>query len=1185
MSKEKVMINQVEAPTLFIGVGGTGCDIVKQVAEMCRPGETENVNFVCLDTNVNDLLSVQRSAAKIYYVQTSNTQTVGDYLAYDQDALKNWFPKNAVIYDKTVSEGAGQVRAISRLALNATIKTNKIRPLYDAIDELFRKDGKELKQALRIVMVSTSSGGTGSGIILPLSMYIRDHIASKYPNTSLIVRSLILLPETLDSVIDSSVERDSQRRNAYATIKEINAFMMKGSGFLDVENDLKRYGNLHIDFPIPGTDDKKSLSILPFDFCFLMDGQDAEDTTLVSIGQYKRQAAQALYEQNIGPMQKNAFSVEDNIIKEMSNPGNYGRNRFGAIGASTLSYPYEKIADYVAYCWAADSIGGEGESAKWSRYDKEFEIRRAEGRKKGLSQAEMPKLPDVYIEQMDNLKDNFTKDLRSRYLSDGKRRIAEYFKNLDMEIVRNLNKNTEVRNAINGANFLRSRIDYKENPDRRGQAVANLGKLRNYESAMRANAQKVAESAAEAIFRNETKTINAKEPFSLEMLMKNVYGEICHPNAMRYMLYSVHSDLKKRINDTEQVRNSNLKRLDVYAQNADMSDKFDVRYTKEVESNINALCEAEKEDPTFMERMRHHDDIYEQLNEHFTAYYSAITKYGESEAKLAAYKIGLEYVKDLSDMFEKFFGTFKDKVEALYRKKDELVDELTFRKGDSTFYVCSSGELLEEVALSTKNQGSEGALLDSEVNGEIFDGIRKNVEFLREIRSMEVVEEDRRVDIFDDVLVEYFKKDVRSKCPDLDKNIIEAIAFENRLLSRLKMRKQNDDGEKVFDKVSNEDNIRHIQEVIAMGSRLAAPSVQRMRNVESREIRLCAYNKSLQEMRNYRVSDLLPKGNAVGSISRYEIRFFNALYNLTPDKLNKFAAPQTTETTNKKGGLYYNAYNSYGKDIGPDSTKGAKISSHIDKRWDNIAVMPALDFGHQEREMMRIHQAMIYGLLYDSIQRKKLSAAAPDKRVYKYQNSDERYVTLSVSNNTPCDEFYEIVDSMYISPFIVSDIEIIKAQKSYKDRMHHANFNSTQFKQALDKFCIAESRDGYDVPEGERSSLFEIPVFYYASLPNNKRFTGELNAIVDAIIKTLEDELTTWEPKDDVKFLLCNLLEEHYDILMKNYEKYDSLKNHVEAKDNPVIETIFRKIRRVIETTPEPSDYQSMIEKMKQKLV
>lgn len=78
---------------------------------------TENVNFVCLDTNVNDLASVSGSRSHIYTVQTSNTQTVGNYLDYDADALNNWFPKNAVLYDKTVSEGAGQCGDHLRLGL------------------------------------------------------------------------------------------------------------------------------------------------------------------------------------------------------------------------------------------------------------------------------------------------------------------------------------------------------------------------------------------------------------------------------------------------------------------------------------------------------------------------------------------------------------------------------------------------------------------------------------------------------------------------------------------------------------------------------------------------------------------------------------------------------------------------------------------------------------------------------------------------------------------------------------------------------------------------------------------------------------------------------------------------------------------------------------------------------------
>ena len=1198
MAKENVKNNQVEAPTLFIGVGGTGCDIIKRVAEMCRPGETQNISFVCLDTNVNDLSGIAKSKAKIYYVQTSNTQTVGDYLSYDEDALKNWFPKNAVIYDKTVSEGAGQVRAISRLALNSTIKTGKIKPLYDAIDDLFRKDGRELKQALRIVIVSTSSGGTGSGIALPLAMFVRDHVQNKYPNTSLIVRSLILLPETLDSVIDSSVERDSQRRNAYATIKEINAFMMKGSGFLDVESDLKRYGNLHIDFPIPGTEDKKSLGILPFDFCFLMDGQDAEDTTLVSIEQYKKQAAQALYEQNIGPMQKNAFSVEDNIIKEMSNPGNYGRNRFGAIGAATIRYPYEDIADYVAYDWAIESIGGEGEAAKWSRYDKAFYVLQQEARKKGLSLADLPKLPEVYVEKLDSSKDNFSKDLRDKYLNGAKSRINAYIAALEAEVLKELRNNNEVRNAMTGANLLRNKIDYRSNPDKCGNASGDLGKLRNYERIMGEKAYKIAEGVAEAIFRNETKTINAKEQdkHTLEALMKNTYGEVCHPNAMRYILYSLQTAFDKKLNETSAIRDSAKKALDIFSSKQDNPEKFDAKYTKEQEGNLDALCEVALAEPSFKEKMKGAWQVYDQLNDFFPKYYAGITKYGEAEAKLATYRIGYDYVKDLCEAFERFYATFKEKVESLTKKKDDLVDILSFRKGDSVFNVCASKDLLDEASLSTKSQSKEGTLLDSEANAEIFDAMKLNVEFEREMAALDVVEEDKRIDIFDDVLVGYFKKDVRRKCASLDVNIIEAIALEKRLSARRKTREENEmmngiEGktEKVFDKLSNEDYERHIKEVIAMGARLAAPSVQRMRNVESREIALVAYNRALTEMRTYRVKDLMPKGNAVDSISKYELRFFNALYNLTPDKLNKFAAPQITETTKRKGGLYYNAYVSYARDIGPDTTKGAKISTHIDKRWDNISRMPELDFGHQEREMLRIHQAMIYGLIYKALRRCKLSLVADDRMVYKYQNSDEQYVTLSVSNNTPCDEFYELVDSMYISPFIVSDIDVIKAKKNYKDRMHHACYEETEFKKSLDSFLICESRVDDDckenaIPAGEVSSLFEIPVYYYASLPNNKRFNGEISAIVDAVIKTFEDELLMWEDKDDVKFVLCKILEQQYNLLMEKYDKYPKLRGGFEKKDNPVLEIILRKIRQVIEATPEPSDYVSMINKMKEKL-
>ena len=111
-------------------------EYIKNVAEKCRGSETDNVNFVVFDTNVNDLSNIRKSEKHIYYAQTSNTKSVGDYLKHEKDALDNWFPRNSVIYSKTVSEGAGQVRAISRLALNSTMKLGLMVKLYEAIDEL-----------------------------------------------------------------------------------------------------------------------------------------------------------------------------------------------------------------------------------------------------------------------------------------------------------------------------------------------------------------------------------------------------------------------------------------------------------------------------------------------------------------------------------------------------------------------------------------------------------------------------------------------------------------------------------------------------------------------------------------------------------------------------------------------------------------------------------------------------------------------------------------------------------------------------------------------------------------------------------------------------------------------------------------------------------------------------------------
>lgn len=1227
MKKENLKTNEVVAPTLFVGVGGTGCKIVKKVCDLCAPEEKENINFLCMDTNVNDLSSVANGKSKIFWVQTSNTQTVGSYLDYDEEARKKWFPKNAVMYDKTVSEGAGQVRAISRLALNSTIKTGKIRPLYDSIDDLFRKTGKDMKQAMRVVIASTASGGTGSGIILPLCMFIRDYVKEKYPNTSLIVRSLILLPETLDSVIDSQTERDSQARNAYATIKELNAFMMKGSGFIDLDDDLKQFSDLHVNVSVAGSDKQKSLSLLPMDFCFLMDGQDAEDSTMISIAQYIEQAAQALYEQNVGPMQKKAFSVEDNIIKEMTKPGNYGRNRFGGIGAGVIRYPYEKVVDYVSYDLAMDSIGGEGEATKWTKYDNIVKSYKAEQKKRGIPMSTWDSDGKVYCDALHNAKDPFSVDLNNTYELDAiDSKIKRYKKSFEDQVYNVVISDKRFAGLYNAAKHWENAPDFGTSEEKIADAIDTLSAYRSVVEAKNKDGSPIVETIVgrwvEALFTNEQKTIVINDKYSIESLIKNAQGDIFHPCAIRYVLYRLMEDFEKNVNSTshhqaeEAVENFKNK-------------EYTFKFTKETIIGVENLADLEK-DPSFLDKLKGYKKLYEEADQEIPGYFMALEDYCKKTAVHAAYAKAFTYVKAFAEQFETFFNTFVYKVKDLNRKKIDLIDELRYKKGDSFVNICATEELMKELSnYSLQKAQKETTMLNSDINGGIFDAIKNNAIFKIELDKIGngYIEEDRRINIFDDILMGYFKGSVIEKCDDIDKDIIGAIELEQRLKERIRLRSENNGDNQVFEQVTIADAQRHIAEIISMGQRIAAPSIQRATNEEPREIRVCAYNKVLLDNRKFRVKDLIPNGEAVDTVSKYEIHFYNALYNLTPNKLKKFAAPFETETGRKNAGTYHKAYSDYSRFIGPDSTKNAAISTHIDKSWDSIKSMPELDFEYQKQVIKKVHKAFVYGLIHHAIQQRPLSAVANGKKVFLYRDSDNRDVELMVTNGTLCDEFYEILDALYVNSKVVEDIGLIKNRKRAMSEAKNCNYENTEFFRDMARFNLlhmisdmenAEDYNSFDgtqksldalkkelrenkeernkdkkhnwdladmTDDGKRyvenaTSLFAIPLMFYCSLPNSGRFIAEITAMVEAVIDVFREEYSKWEKAEDVKFVLCNRLTDELNLLKRNYKWYVKYLRAPIASENPVIDIIQRKIRDVILSAPEPEDYEILLDKV-----
>lgn len=137
-------------------------------------GRAAEKDRICsFDTDINELREIREANPFIKTIQTSTKLTVGEYLNIDTHARDEWFPVNGILNSKSLTEGAGQVRAISRLALDTAIRAGNMEPLHNAIEELYKLEGDSSEQALRVVIVSSLAGGTGSGLILPVALYLK----------------------------------------------------------------------------------------------------------------------------------------------------------------------------------------------------------------------------------------------------------------------------------------------------------------------------------------------------------------------------------------------------------------------------------------------------------------------------------------------------------------------------------------------------------------------------------------------------------------------------------------------------------------------------------------------------------------------------------------------------------------------------------------------------------------------------------------------------------------------------------------------------------------------------------------------------------------------------------------------------------------------------------------------------
>jgi hypothetical protein len=263
-------------PTLLIGLGGTGKDVLLRIRKQFfdRQGKIGYpiIGYLALDTDDQMADTIAGEQLTTYVGKTIRLRREGDipelilcdikpheFEDYFNGGVQShpqifeWMPTDMNKYGSTaVVKGAGQNRLLGRLAFfhhAATIRETIRQKLLDIqryavkpelvkawLPEGASPDDVQATQ-MEVVLVYSLAGGTGAGMFLDVGMMVRDVLAELKLGTSIIIHYLIL-PEVITGPRGVLHAQNEMKRkveeNAFAALREMEYFALRRDGSYDL---------------------------------------------------------------------------------------------------------------------------------------------------------------------------------------------------------------------------------------------------------------------------------------------------------------------------------------------------------------------------------------------------------------------------------------------------------------------------------------------------------------------------------------------------------------------------------------------------------------------------------------------------------------------------------------------------------------------------------------------------------------------------------------------------------------------------------------------------------------------------------------------------------------------------------------------------------------------------------------
>lgn len=269
--KAEVLLTEV-VPTLFIALGGTGAEVLWRIRRRIlnslwgtgtgQPVRLESLTefpfaeFLQIDLDISTVTESGKAAKtdilgdKIRFKEEEmlvKKLDLSKYVKTDDELAKypmvqEWFPLTRSKLNELnlpVEKGAGQIRSISRLyffdkyaeiksAIRA--KTEHLLATVQIDAAAKRLDLKMQKSALKIVVVASTAGGTGSGSFLDLG-YLSG-IIGKQAEAGVTTNLVLMLPTGY-----KGANRTKTQANTYAALMELETCMRQGSRYIKGWNE------------------------------------------------------------------------------------------------------------------------------------------------------------------------------------------------------------------------------------------------------------------------------------------------------------------------------------------------------------------------------------------------------------------------------------------------------------------------------------------------------------------------------------------------------------------------------------------------------------------------------------------------------------------------------------------------------------------------------------------------------------------------------------------------------------------------------------------------------------------------------------------------------------------------------------------------------------------------------------